>query len=254
MCFGDMLLAPRIFADFPEVVSAQSTRHGGVSLPPYATLNLGLSTADNPEHVAENRRRFFAALGFAPDQTASSHQVHGAEILHAQVPGRYEGYDALVTQQQGLLINVSVADCVPVLVYDPVHRAVAAIHAGWKGTTQGIVRRTLACMADTFGTRGADCRAYVGVCIDGCDYEVDGDVALHFDEAFRVWDAARSKYLLNLKAANEAQLREVGLLPEHIEISPFSTVAHNRNFFSHRAEKGLTGRMLAAIGIKAFTL
>ncbi len=249
-----MLLAPRIFADFPEVAAGQSTRHGGVSHPPYATLNLGLSTADNPEHVAENRKRFFAALGFAPAHTASAHQVHGIEILHVQAPGRYDGYDALVTQQQGLLLNVSVADCTPVLVYDPMHRAAAAIHAGWKGTARGIVRRTLAYMAETFGTHGADCRAYIGACIDACDYEVDGDVAFHFDEAFRVWDAARGKYLLNLKAANEAQLREAGLLPEHIEISPCSTVTHNSNFFSHRAEKGLTGRMLAAIGIKPLTL
>ncbi len=249
-----MLLVPRIFADFKEVAAAQSTRHGGVSLPPYATLNLGLNTTDNPKHVAENRRRFFAALGFAPEQTASSHQVHGAEILHVQTPGRYHGYDALVTQQKGLLINVSVADCVPVLVYDPVQRVAAAIHAGWKGTAQGIVRRTLAYMAETFGMHSADCRAYIGTCIDGCDYEVDEDVAVHFDEAFCLWDAARGKYLLNLKAANETQLREAGLLSEHIEISPFSTVAHNCDFFSHRAEKGITGRMLAAIGIKPVTL
>ncbi len=249
-----MFQPAKIFSSFPGLVAGQSTRHGGVSSAPYASLNLGLSTADSPKHVEENRRRFFRALGFEPEQTASSHQVHGDAVLHAVRPGRYDGYDAIVTAEKGLMINVSVADCTPVLIYDPLRRAMAAVHAGWKGTTLGITTQTLRRLGELFGTHSSDCYAYIGTCIDGCDYEVNADVALHFQEAFRTWDAARGKYMLNLKAANLAQLLAAGLLPENIEVSPYSTVTHSADYFSHRAEKGLTGRMLAVIGLKPLSL
>jgi polyphenol oxidase len=243
-----------IFASFPQLVACQSTRHGGVSAAPYHSLNLGWSTDDAPENAQENRRRFFTALGFDEAQTASSHQVHGAEVLTVVRPGRYDGYDALITQEKDLLLNVSVADCTPILIFDSGQEAVAAVHAGWKGTTLGIVSRTLEKMQVQFGTAPKDCYAHIGACIDGCDYEVDEDVAGQFDPAFAQWDSRKGKYLLDLKAANRAQLLASGLRPERIEVSPFSTVTHNSDFFSHRFEKGLTGRMLAAIGIKGIYL
>ncbi len=249
-----MFLPSTILASFPGLVAGQSTRHGGVSPAPYASLNLGLGTADAPDNVQENRLRFFTHIGFKPEQTASSHQVHGDRVLLASLPGRYDGHDALITQEKGLLITVSVADCTPILIYDPAREAIAAIHSGWKGTSLHIVDKTIQRMGKLFGTRGSDCYAYIGTCIDGCDYEVDADVALHFEDAYRIWDGHKGKYLLDLKAANHAQLLSAGLSPEHIEVSPFSTVTHNNDFFSHRAEKGLTGRMLAVIGMKTLPL
>lgn len=249
-----MFYPSNIFASFPQLVACQSTRHCGVSAPPYHSLNLGMSTADAPESVQENRRRFFAALGFDEAQTASSHQVHGAEVLTAVRPGRYDGYDALITQEKDLLLNVSVADCTPILVFDSGQEVIAAVHAGWKGTTLGILSRTLEKMQREFGTKQENCYAHIGACIDGCDYEVDEDVAGRFDPAFAQWDPRKGKFLLDLKAANRAQLLAAGLRPERIEVSPFSTVTHNSDFFSHRFEKGLTGRMLAAIGLKSIYL
>lgn len=237
-------------ADFPNIVAGQSTRHGGVSEGPYASLNLGISTADDPGAVAENRRRFFAALGFDADQTASAHQIHGDSILHVRAPGRYEGYDALVTTEQNLLLNVTVADCTPILVYDPVQEAIAAIHAGWKGTVLKIAAKTIQQMELLFGTRAEDCSAYIGTCIDRCDYEVDADVAGHFDEKFAVWNEEKQKFQLDLKAANRDQLLAQGLLYQNIEISPHSTASQVGDYFSHRAEKGITGRMLAVIAMK----
>ncbi|MBC7921034.1 MAG: laccase domain-containing protein, partial [Ferruginibacter sp.] len=107
---------PALFSAFPSLVAAQSKRHGGVSLPPFASLNLGLRSGDEAGNVLENRRRFFGSLGIETDQVALSHQVHGDQILLAGTPGSYEGYDALITGRPGLFVAVSVADCVPVLV------------------------------------------------------------------------------------------------------------------------------------------
>lgn len=242
-----------LLAGFPNIVAGQSTRHGGVSVGPYASLNLGISTADDLHAVTENRQRFFAALGFDTEQTASSHQVHGDAVLHVQAPGRYDGYDALITTQKGLLLHVTIADCTPILVYDPEREAIAAIHAGWKGTALEIVSKTLLEMKSLFGTRAEDCRAFIGACIDRCDYEVDEDVALHFDPEFVQWDDQKRKYQLDLKAANRAQLLAQGVYPQHIEVSPYSTASCTGDYFSHRAEKGLTGRMLAVIAMKSIS-
>jgi YfiH family protein len=243
----------RIFSHFPKLTAAQSTRHGGVSMPPYNSLNLGWSTADNPRHVEENRKRFFAALGADTECIASAHQVHGNSILHVLHPGRYEGYDALITQKKGLLVCVSVADCTPVLIYDAENEVVAAVHAGWRGTVSGIVSDTLQQMKKLFGTKGHCCYSFIGTCIDSGNYEVDADVADRFDTAFKKNIPQKHKFLLDLKAANQQQLLNEGLLKEHIEISPYSTVTHNTDYFSHRAEQGITGRMLAVIGMKSLS-
>jgi YfiH family protein len=241
---------PTVFSNYPQIAAAESTRHGGVSTVPFESLNLGLHTADDPLAVAENRKRFFAALGFTPLQVAVSHQVHGAKILRVEEPGFHEGYDALMTDKPQILLAVTIADCTPILVFDPVQHAVAAIHAGWKGTAAKIVCKTLEAMQRTYGTKMADCFAYVGTCIDYCDFEVDADVADHFDPEHKRWNEVKQKYFVDLKAANQTQLLDGGLSSDHIQISPFSTIGHNQDYFSHRLEKGKTGRMLATIGLR----
>ncbi len=241
---------PVQFSSFTDLVAAESTRHGGVSRPPYASLNLGLYTADSATHVEENRRRFFASLDVDPSRTAGSRQVHGKEVLVASAPGHYEGYDALITDRPDLFLTVTVADCTPILLFDPVQQAIGAVHAGWRGTTLQIVARALRRMQETFGTQTADCFAYIGTCIDTCSYEVDADVADHLPAPFKTWDEDRGKYLVALKEANRHQLLVAGLPPEQIEVSPFSTFLDNEDYFSHRKENGRTGRMLAMIGMR----
>ena len=239
---------PGIFSQFPNLTAAESTRYGGVSAAPFSSLNLGLSTGDIRDHVIENRRRFFNGLGLEIAQVATSHQVHGEQILYADTAGHREGYDALITDQPGVFVAVSIADCTPVLVYDASNRAVAAIHAGWRGTVAGIVGKTLLAMASRFGTQAGDCYAYVGTCIDECTFEVGADVADHFTDAFKRFDSEKQKFFVDLKAANAAQLRAFGIPDNQLEISPFSTVQHNADYFSYRLERGQTGRMLAGIG------
>ncbi|HND87596.1 MAG TPA: peptidoglycan editing factor PgeF [Saprospiraceae bacterium] len=246
-----MLRRPSVFAPFPHLIAAESTRHGGVSPAPYASLNLGKGTDDAPEHVSENRRRFCHALGFEPQQLAFSRQVHGAEVLRADGPGGASGFDALISDVPGVVLAVSVADCTPILVYDARTGAVAAIHAGWRGTVAGIVDKALRQMAEAYGTRGADCYAYVGTCIDECSFEVGHEVAAAFAADFKRWDAERGKYLVDLKRANAAQLLGFGVEAQRVQISPYSTVSHRADYFSHRMEGGVTGRMMAVIGRRA---
>jgi len=242
---------PAIFTSFQDrLVAAESTRHGGVSTAPYATLNLGLYSDDDPAAVRENRRRFFTALGIAPEETAGARQVHGDDVLYVEAPGQYEGYDALLTDRPGLVLTVTVADCAPVLVFDPRQGVVAAIHAGWRGTAARIVEKTLRELTNRFGSRPVDCYVYIGTCIDECSYEVDADVADHFPLPHKRWDGDRHKFYIDLKGANRSQLLEAGVPDAQVDLSPFSTVTDNRDYFSHRREKGRTGRSLAIIGRK----
>ncbi|MBV6439953.1 MAG: peptidoglycan editing factor PgeF [Haliscomenobacteraceae bacterium CHB4] len=245
-----MYRQPSIFRRFPRLVAAESTRHGGVSPAPYDSLNLGKNTGDDPANVAENRRRFCAALGFSTEQMAWSMQVHADQVLLVTEAGGAEGYDALITGQPGILLAVSVADCTPVLIFDSKNEAVGAVHAGWPGTAARLVEKTLQRMAEAFGTEGRDCYTYVGTCIDECSFEVGEEVAFRFDTAFKWYDATRGKFMVDLKKANTAQLQAFGIPDDQIEISPYSTVLDNVDYFSHRKEKGTTGRMLAVIGLR----
>lgn len=241
---------PTIFQAFSELITGESTRHGGVSQVPFASLNLGRSSGDILENVIENRKRFFGSLGIDLSEITLSHQVHGTEILVAQQPGNYEGYDAIITNQSNIFVAVSVADCTPILIYDTKNQVVAAIHAGWRGTVKQIVLNTLQRMEAIFGTNSQDCFAYVGTCIDECSFEVGDEVAVEFSNQFKRFDGTRQKYFIDLKTANVAQLLAFGVPNSQIEISTFSTVLNNEDYFSHRLEKGKTGRMMAVIGVR----
>lgn len=241
---------PEIFNPFSNIIAAQSTRNGGVSPEPLSSLNLSFRVGDEETNVIENRKRFFNGQGIDLQQLATSHQVHGDKILYAMEPGDYNGFDALVTDRKGIFVAVSVADCTPILIFDAENQVVAAVHAGWRGTVEGIVYKTLETMQDHFGTQPEHCFAYIGTCIDECSYEVDADVADYFPDEFKRYDIELNKYFVDLKNGNKDQLLEFGIPDNQIEISPFSTVLNNDQYFSHRKEQGKTGRMMAVIGMK----
>jgi polyphenol oxidase len=243
------VIYPNIFKPYPHLSAGMSTRHGGVSPYPFASLNMDNKGPDEAVLRDENRRIFCHELGFAPEQLVRSLQVHDTEILVADEGGYYEGFDAIVTDKKGLLLGVSIADCTPILVFDSKNHVIAAIHAGWKGTVGKLVAKTVHTMHQLYGTMGIDCAAYIGPCIDECAFEVGDEVAIQFDTAFKTWDNQRSKYMIDLKKANAAQLLAFEIPPKQIEISPFSTVLNNSDFFSYRHENAITGRMLAAIGL-----
>ncbi|MFB3817471.1 MAG: peptidoglycan editing factor PgeF [Candidatus Methylomirabilales bacterium] len=243
------------------VVHAFSTRQGGVSRPPFDTLNLGQSVGDDPAAVQENRRRFFGRFGIEPDHVVRVKQVHGERVLVIDEPAtRRPGFpfslihepveaDATITNLPGLALVVSTADCVPILIQDPARRAVAAVHAGWRGTAARIAARAVEAMARTYGTRPADCRAAIGPAIRRCCYQVDRPV----QEQLAAGVASGGRHLeadgpgywrADLPGLNRAILLEAGLTGERIEDVGLCTACRRDLFFSHRADRGRTGRMM----------
>jgi purine-nucleoside/S-methyl-5'-thioadenosine phosphorylase / adenosine deaminase len=245
------------FAALPNdgFVHAVSSRLGGVSAPPYDTLNLGLLVQDDPEHVEENRRRFAAALDGSTEQLVSTRQVHGDGLLvidqHYRPGPEVVAADIQITDQPGWLLNLRYADCVPILLADPRRRAIAVIHAGWRGTRLKAAATAVAALVERYGCQPADIRAGIGPSIGPCCYEVGEEVASQFaDRPFSVLRGDRPKPHLDLWALNRAALESAGLLPERIELAAICTLCHQDLFFSHRAMGYPAGRFGAAIGLR----
>jgi len=246
------------------VIHAFSTREGGVSRPPYHSLNLSLSVGDDPEAVKENRRRFFSALGVDPSRVVRVRQVHGDGVLvigeeltrrkgfpHVLLD-EGAGYDAMITDQPGLALTITTADCLPLFLFDPRRRAIGAVHAGWRSTVKRIAEKAVEAMARTYGTAPGDLFAILGPGIGGCCYEVDEAVIRPLAQAVSAWQAfvvekANGRFLLDLSGVNQRILQEAGVLPEHLFLTRLCTACRSDLFYSYRAEKPRTGRMLSLI-------
>jgi purine-nucleoside/S-methyl-5'-thioadenosine phosphorylase / adenosine deaminase len=245
--------------------NAFSTRMGGVSPMPENSLNLAGFNEDDAENIYENRRRFLKL--FEGNWTlAGCWQVHGADIrvVHSEdeakpkpgVLGDDEYCDALVSNTPGVLLTVKTADCVPILIGDPVTRAVAAVHAGWRGTSSAIVKHAIARMEREYGARTVNMRAAIGPAANACCYEIGSDVISVFKEQFpnveQLLTATRDGHArIDLHRANHDQLTEAGLAPDRIHVAPLCTMDRNDLFFSYRREKklhGRVGRLMSVIG------
>jgi YfiH family protein len=244
-------IVPAIFGRCRRLIALQSTRIGGVSDGECSSLNLGNNTGDAPENVQENTRRLCAAATIDPGKLVSSEQVHGTEILFAEKPGRYHGYDAFITDNEDLFLCIYTADCFPVLLYDPRHNASGAVHAGWKGSARQIVMKTIEKMQKCFTSNPEECLAYIGTGISGNAYEVDRGIASAFPQHNSQRSSGEDKYLLDLGAVNYQQLLASGFSPANIERSPFCSYSTSNLFFSYRRDHGKTGRMLSLIGLRA---
>ncbi|MBV5304967.1 MAG: peptidoglycan editing factor PgeF [Chlorobium sp.] len=249
-------IIPGIFRNYPELIALQSTRTGGVSEGMYASLNLGTNTDDRPECVHKNTRRLCAAAGIDHEQMVRSEQVHGTEILLAEKPGAYHGYDAFITNKENLFLSVFTADCYPILVFDPRHNASGAVHAGWKGAAGEIVIKTIDAMKKNFASIPAELIAYIGTGISAEAYEVNQEVANVFrtDESRpSPFSMKEDKYLLDLRQVNFRQLLDAGIQISNIERSSFCSYRDSNLFFSYRRDKGTTGRMVSLIGVSSKT-
>jgi YfiH family protein len=232
------------------------TRHGGVSEGPYASLNLSRSTGDGAEPVRENRRRMFEALGTTPERSLTSWLVHGNsvrvldETLLAHKPDSDDAHaDAMITRARGLALTLRFADCVPVVFYDPARAAIGIAHAGWLGIENGVLRATVQAMTAAFGSHPSDIRAGIGPSIGPERFEVGEDVAERIQRAAPepviVRRPGAPRPFVDLWRAAAAQLRQAGL--ESIETAGVCTATETADWFSHRAEKGKTGRFGVAI-------
>jgi polyphenol oxidase len=271
-----ILQAPAL-TNLPWLLHGFSTKPGGISdLNGEKLLNLSFTDWDTRENVLENRRRFQSALGAGDLQLIPLKQIH-SDVIHLinAVPGEPCKGDASITNRPGFLLAVQTADCVPILLVDPKKRAIAAIHAGWRGTLARIATKAIGQMQMHFATNPADLLAAIGPSIGPCCYEVGTEVATQFfsqfpdapdwfDE-FRTGDEPNPIQWLNrmppghqpppknvrldLKKANRAQLLAAGLRPQNIFVSDLCTACRPDLLFSYRKQGPQSGRLLSVIGL-----
>lgn len=254
------------YTTLPAGVTAFSTtRHGGVSTGTYASLNCTPYTGDTAGNVQHNQQLLAQALSQGPREFVIPWQTHGTEslvidtrYLQASPHERHEllqGIDALITREPGICLCISTADCIPVLLYDKRHRAVAAIHAGWRGTVNRIALHTLRRMEALYGTQGEDVWAVIGPGISLAAFEVGEEVYEAFQTAgfpmpyISEWHNDTHKHHIDLWAANQLQLLDLGLPDTQIETAGICTYTQYEDFFSARRLGIRSGRMLSGIMI-----
>jgi YfiH family protein len=234
---------------------------GGVSGGNYATFNLGLYSGDDTECVKENRHRLANILEIGESHLITPYQVHGDKILiigsdflskpDTEQSSLLHGVDAVITNQKGICIGVGTADCVPVILFDPILKVFAAVHAGWRGTVAKIVEKTIGEMGVVFGCEPANILAGIGPSISQEHFEVGDEVVEAFSNAgFMVGSIGyknidTQKVHLDLSFANELLLTRAGILLKNTETANLCTYSNPSLFFSARRQGINSGRMIS---------
>ena len=240
----------------PTICQAVFTRHGGVSPSPWASLNMGGMIGDDPRRVRENCDRALAALGRSMETVYDVWQVHGEKVVIATAPRSQEvaqlQADAILTDRCGLTLLMRFADCVPILLHDPLRKVVGIVHAGWLGTIRGISSAAITAMQNQFGSNPGDILAGIGPSIGPDHYYIGTDVSVQVQDVFgkeasNLLIKREKGMVFDLWAANRLQLFNSGV--KQIETADVCTSCHTDDWFSHRAEHGQTGRFGAIIGL-----
>jgi hypothetical protein len=236
----------------PQIAHGVFTRLGGVSEGIYSSLNLSRSTGDAAEPVQENRNRMHAVFGLKYADTLTSWLVHGnhVRVVSRADTGQNDVHaDALVTQTQGLALTLRFADCVPVLLHDPIQKAIGIAHAGWPGMACKVLAATVQTMQAAFDCNPRDMVACVGPSIGPEKFEVGADVAEKIQSAVRenvtLPHPNGQKRFVDLWRAAQSQLQASGV--GHVEVAGICTASNTHEWFSHRAEQGKTGRFGALV-------
>jgi hypothetical protein len=246
---------------YPEIIRHfSSTREGGVSSGEYASLNLGNYSDDRTDNIRRNKELLCNELNIPVTRLVGAHQVHGTSVklvdenlVSSSTTDRtsaMEGYDALICRTPGICITATTADCVPVLLFDPVTKSIAAIHSGWRSTLNNITNTTIEAMQKAFGTDPAHLIAAIGPCISGTAYEVGEELQLQFETKDAGTDRFfipidNGKYLFDIRSVVRCQLQKAGV--SDIEISEHCTFSEPELFFSARRQSIHSGRMLSGI-------
>lgn len=231
-----------------------SLRTGGVSNPPYDTLNLATHVGDDPEAVSQNQILFSDHTQIKSIKYCK--QIHSDKVLNAstftpselhkkQVSTTQKTGDALISSTQGDTLGIFTADCIPIFILDKMTPAIGIAHAGWRGTLDLIAIKTLAEMERMFGTIKKNCVVHLGASIKKCCYQVSSDLKQRFKEQFG--NSVHNGDYISLQTANKIQLVDFGMHPKMITNSPYCTACNTDKFYSYRAESGQTGRMLSFI-------
>lgn len=248
-------------ADAGGIAHGFSTRLGGVSQDFCAGLNLGYNRGDDPDHVRENFRLFATAIGGSPDRIIKTRQVHRDHIqpvtaadagIDLIAPAPWE-CDGLITDVPGLCLTVFSADCVPVLLHDPVRHCIAAVHSGWRGTAMAIAAQAAEKMVNDYGCDPGHILAAIGPSISKCCFETHADVPTEMTAALGSLAAPHidalpgDKFRVDLKGIIRDTLRKAGLSPAHIFVSDHCTACRDDLFWSHRLLGDRRGSMAAMI-------
>lgn len=238
-----------------------STRLGGVSEGYLASLNLGPHRGDTEDNLRENYRRFCAATGTDDKRVVMTNQVHGASVRAVTqgdikpdllAPTPFEA-DGLVTDVAGITLVIFSADCIPILLFDPVKRVVGACHAGWRGTAGAIAAATVRAMEERYGSRPGDIRAAIGPGIGACCFETDDDVPQAMERSLGglatpfIRALGQGRYQVELKGINRAILLQSGLSEGLIDVSLDCTCCLHERYWSHRYTQGRRGSQAAVI-------
>jgi len=242
-------------AQYSTVLHAIFTRIGGTSQGSFHSLNVGHTVGDEPAAVEANLATIFAVLGLSRQQIVTAHQVHGSHVAIVGSPERNRLVpltDGLITQEAGTALLLRFADCLPLLLYDPLHQVIALAHVGWRGCVAGVVSNALAALQSVFQCRPRDLIAGLGPAIGPCCYEVGPDLVAAIERVFGpghglLLDRTNGRTHFDLPAAVQRQLLTAGV--EQIENSGLCTHCRTNEFFSHRAEKGHTGRFAAVLAL-----
>lgn len=232
------------------------TRHGGVSPEPWSTLNVGGTVGDEPVRVEENRRRAFDCIDLATDSSHDVWQVHSADYVIAREPRRQDPpqkADILITGTSGVTLFMRFADCVPIYLYDPRNHVIGLVHAGWVGTKRKAAEVAIQVMIREFGSDPQTVLAGLGPSIGPDHYQVGQDVIDQFEFSFgeqasTFFSEHNGNHFLDLWSANRYLLNSEGV--SHIETAEICTVCNNEDWFSHRAERGSTGRFAALLTLE----
>jgi YfiH family protein len=245
------------FESLPRIFHGFSTRRGGAPDGAECSLNLGASSWDSAARVQVNRRRFLSALNFETAYLATLHQIHSNRVhIIEDIPSQrnQSDGDALTTRIENVALAIQIADCLPILIADPVNHAVAAVHSGWRGTLSRVLLSTIREMQRAFNSNPARLLVAVGPGIRSCCFEVGPEVAGPFEREYPGISLAkelkdrRGKYLLDLCGALHVQLDLAGVpTPNRYDLD-VCTCCNTHEFFSHRAEGPAAGRMMAVIG------
>lgn len=243
-----------------------SSRLGGVSKAHLGTMNLSYTRGDDTECVDENYHRIAQVLGCEVGDIVCSDQTHTTNVRKVTEKDKgkgvirtrdYADVDGLITNEPGIVLATFYADCVPLYIVDPVHKAIGLSHSGWRGTVNKMGAVTLKEMEKEYGTKSEDVYVAIGPSICQDCYEVSQDVAQAFEEAFlnqqnrkqMLYQKNEEKFQLNLWYANYCVFREAGVLDEHIEITDVCTCCNPDILFSHRASKGMRGNLGAFLSL-----
>jgi YfiH family protein len=238
------------------IVHAIFTRHGGVSPAPWKSLNFGGSVGDDVKRVLLNRESALSSVNLKPENVYDTYQIHSTEIVLTDQPlspnEPHVKADAIVTNSPNITLMMRFADCVPILLFDPVNRVIGISHAGWVGTINKIAGKTVLKMKLKYGTRPKDVLAAIGPSIGPDHYSVGFDVIEKVRSSFgaeadRLIIDNQGKSYFDLWKANQVVLNEVGVI--RIEVSGICTNCNMDDWYSHRGEHGKTGRFGVVIDI-----